>query len=93
MGFNFTGHCGYADNGKDIVCAAVSSAIYLIINTVTEIINITPKELKIDKGDIVFTIHENDEPQCRILFNGLKAHLFGLEEIYPQNIRVDYMEV
>ena len=32
-GFDVSGHAGYDDSGKDIVCAAVSSMTMLVINT------------------------------------------------------------
>ena len=35
-GFREEGHTGYADDGYDIVCAALSSMTMLIINTVEE---------------------------------------------------------
>ncbi|MGN0643306.1 MAG: ribosomal-processing cysteine protease Prp [Huintestinicola sp.] len=35
-GFDLSGHAGYADRGYDIVCASVSSAAQLVMNTVTE---------------------------------------------------------
>lgn len=93
IGFNIVGHCGYEESGKDIVCAAVSSAVYLIINTLTDVFRISARSLSLNDGMIDFIIYENDELQCRNLFKGLKIHLLGLEEIYPKNIQVDYMEV
>ena len=33
-GFRETGHAGYEDSGKDIICAAISAMTMLIINTV-----------------------------------------------------------
>ena len=35
-GFTISGHSGFADAGKDIVCAAVSSASQLVCNTITD---------------------------------------------------------
>ena len=37
-GFEISGHSGYAEQGSDIICASVSSAAYMAVNTVTEII-------------------------------------------------------
>ena len=42
MGFRVEGHSGYAEEGADIVCAAVSSAAYLIVNSVTEVRGVSP---------------------------------------------------
>ena len=38
-GFEITGHAG-GNAGSDIVCAAVSSAVYMAANTVTDVINV-----------------------------------------------------
>lgn len=38
LGFEVSGHAGYAQKGHDIVCACVSSAVQLTANTVTEVI-------------------------------------------------------
>lgn len=93
LGFKVLGHCGYAENGKDIVCSAVSSAVYMVINTITEILKVNLNVLSVDDGNMDIRIDENDECLCRVLFNGLKLHLLSLEEMYPKNIKVNYMEV
>ena len=38
-GFSVSGHAGYADSGKDIVCAAVSSAVQLTANGITVVLH------------------------------------------------------
>ena len=37
LGFEISGHSGYAEAGEDIVCAGVSSAVQLTVNAVVEI--------------------------------------------------------
>ncbi len=93
VGFYISGHCNYDSQGKDIVCAAVSSAVYMIINTITDILHISVQRLFIEDGKLEFIINENDEVRTKVLFEGLKTHLIGLEEMYPKNIRINYMEV
>ena len=39
-GFEISGHSDFAEEGSDIVCAAISSAAYMTANTVTEILHI-----------------------------------------------------
>ena len=34
--FSIEGHAGYADAGRDIVCASVTSAVQLTANAITE---------------------------------------------------------
>ena len=42
ISFTVKGHSGSANAGEDIVCAAVSSAVYMAANTVTEILGLSP---------------------------------------------------
>lgn len=93
IGFSILGHCGYEESGKDIVCAAVSSVVYMVINTFTDILNIEVKNVFIEEGRLEFILNENDEIQARTLLEGLKLHLVGLEEMYPKNIQINYVEV
>ena len=92
-GFRVAGHAEYAVSGEDIVCAAVSSAAYLVVNAVTDVVGVTPLSLRAEEGELFFRIEPKDEPVCRVLLTGLKLHLTGLEEQYPDNIHVNYMEV
>ena len=49
--FVVSGHAGYAENGKDIVCASVSSAVQMAINGITEIVK-TNCEVNVKKESI-----------------------------------------
>lgn len=51
VGFQVSGHAGYAEIGKDIVCAAISVLSYNAINTLEEIIKL--------KEEIKYTIDDN----------------------------------
>ena len=93
LGFSITGHAGMAEAGSDILCAAVSSAAYMTANTVLEVLHITPVTLRVDDGDMLFRVAERDEKACKDLFSGFKLHLLGLEEQYPEYLRVRYTEV
>lgn len=93
QGFLMDGHAECGEAGQDIVCAAVSSAAYLVANTLTEICRVTPLSLRVGEGEMFFRIEPKDEPLCRDLLQGLKLHLQGLEEQYPHAIQVGYLEV
>ncbi|WP_099205221.1 ribosomal-processing cysteine protease Prp [Scatolibacter rhodanostii] len=92
-GFGITGHSDYAEEGSDIVCAAVSSAAFMAVNTITDVLLTTPKQLRAQDGDMFFRIEIKDIPMCRIVMEGLKNHLLSLEEQYDDYIRVSYVEV
>lgn len=92
LGFRIAGHAG-GEAGTDIVCAAVSSAAYLVANTVTEVLAVTPLSLRADDEGMFLRLEPRDEPMCRALLEGLRLHLQGLEEQYPEDIRVGYIEI
>lgn len=93
LGFRLNGHAGWGEEGTDIVCAAVSSAAYLTVNTVTDVLSVTPLALRAGEGDMLLRLEERDEPACRTVLQGLKLHLCGLEEQYPSHIKVSYLEI
>lgn len=94
MGFSCSGHAEYAGNGQDIVCAAVSSALYMAANTITDVLCITPDILRADEqSGMALRVSQGDAAACRTVLAGLKLHLIGLEEQYTEYIQVAYMEV
>lgn len=92
-GFRCSGHAGQAQTGLDIVCAAVSSALYMTANTVTDVLGVSPDVLIAEDGFLELRVAEKDMDLCKSLFMGLKLHMQGLEEQYGTYIQVAYMEV
>ena len=94
IGFELCGHSGYAESGKDIVCSAVSSAAYMTVNTITDVMGI-PADVNINEsiGYMKILISTKDALLCKDILNGFKSHLLFLEEIYSKNINVNYTEV
>ncbi len=43
IGFSVKGHAEFADEGEDIVCASVSSAVQLVANAITDFFAIKQK--------------------------------------------------
>lgn len=85
-GFTLKGHAGAAECGQDIVCAAVSSAAYMAVNTMTEILG---AEVTADVRDGFMKISlcgENDAASDMIA--GLRLHLKTLAEDYPDFIKI-----
>lgn len=90
IGFRVTGHNGNA--GQDIICAAVSSAAYMTANTVTDVIHADAK-IAVEDGYMLVRVLPGQAKSCRSIFEGFKLHMQGLEEQYPNNIKVCYTEV
>ncbi len=93
VGFTIQGHADLDERGSDILCAAVSSAAFLTVNTVTDVLHVTPLALRVEEGDMYLRIEQKDESVCRDILRGLKLHLGNLEEQYPENLRVSYVEI
>ena len=80
-----TGHAGYADKGKDIVCASASSIILSSINLAVEF----NKEVKYtdDLNKIEIINNTNDE-NVKKVFSNMITCLEDLEKQYPDNIKI-----
>lgn len=80
-----TGHAGYADKGKDIVCASASSIILSSINLAIEF----NKDVKYtdDLNKIEIINNTNDENVTKV-FSNMIVSLEELERQYPDNIKI-----
>lgn len=91
-GFELRGHAGAGSAGNDIVCAAVSSAVYMTANTVTEILGVEA-EIQERNGYMKVIIPEDAQEHCKTVMDGLKLHLTALAGQYPRNIHISFAEV
>ena len=94
-GFCCTGHSGYGEEGTDIVCAAISSAVNLAITTITDVLGVKAK-VKVNEKEARITLKlpascEEQEETVQAILAGLMLYLCGLRDDYPNNIEV--MEV
>ena len=87
-GFEIRGHADFADIGKDIVCASVSSAAYMAANTITEIIG-AKADANADNGAMSLKVKEPCE-RTETVLKGLELHLTELAKQYPENIKIIY---
>ncbi len=85
-----TGHAGYAPEGKDIVCAGVTSAVQLTANAVTEILH-APAAIEEGGGRISIELRGQHGPACDFL-RALRLHLELLSKDHPRHITVTVME-
>jgi hypothetical protein len=92
VGFRISGHSGSEAKGNDIICAAVSSAAYMTANTITDVIKADAEVMEKD-GLMLVRVSDKSVRDCRCIFAGFKLHMLGLEEQYPDNMIVSYMEV
>jgi uncharacterized protein YsxB (DUF464 family) len=95
LGFELFGHSGYEETGKDIVCAAISSALYMVVNTLSDVLGVSFEVLTMDDKNAYFKFMINNKNFyiCKSFMMGLKSHFLNIEEQYYKNIRVSYAEV
>ena len=91
-GFRASGHSGYAEEGSDIVCAAVSSAVYMAANTLTDVCGCAA-DIHESDGDLALQVTETDVQKAQNVLQGLQMHLQGLSAQYPKFIKIQSTEV
>ena len=95
-GFDMKGHSGYAPQGEDIVCAALTSAVRLTECAVNDVLGLEAS-VKVREKDASISLKipnglgQTNEKLCQTLLAALLVHCVQLAEEYPENISV--MEV
>jgi len=88
-GFRISGHAGTGVAGKDIVCAAVSSAAYLVANTITEVLEIKA-DTQVDQALMHLTLTKEQAIKAQELLKGFELHMRELEKAHSKNIKLIY---
>ena len=90
-GFSISGHSGYAENGADIVCAAISAVVTMAEATINDVCGAKAKvRVKDEQARITLTLPAScdEEETVQAVLAGMMVTLIGLQEDYP-----DYIEV
>lgn len=84
VGFEISGHS--TQNCKDLngklLCSAISSVAYMVVNTLTEILNVSVSATVKD-GKMKVVLH-NKIKESQPLLLGLKLHFVELSKDYPK---------
>ena len=93
VGFDVQGHSGWGEEGEDIVCAAITSAIRLVECTVNDVMGLCAS-VKVREKDAKISfrlpggLSAPAESTCQNLLAGLMVYLTQLHDEYPENIEV-----
>ena len=90
-GFSVSGHSGYAEAGKDIVCAAISAVVTMAEATINDVCGAKAKvRVKDEQARITLTLPTScdEEETVQAVLSGMLLTLINLREDYP-----DYIEV
>lgn len=91
VGFSVSGHSGYAESGFDIVCAAVSSAVQLTANNITDFFGIAAK-VSADENTVSLRLEVLSDDADKLI-NGLLTHLEFISEEFENNVDIKFTEV
>ena len=90
-GFSVSGHSGYAENGVDIVCAAISAVVTMAEATINDVCGAKAKvRVKEEDARVSLTLPTScdEEESVQAVLAGLLLYLCNLRDEYP-----DYIEV
>ena len=90
-GFSISGHSGYAEQGQDIVCAAISAVVTMAEATINDVCGAKAKvRVKDEQARITLTLPAScdEEESVQAVLSGMLLTLISLREDYP-----DYIEV
>lgn len=81
------GHAGYANRGKDIVCAGVSALTYNLINSMNSFTNdhVAYDELK----DAILIRFKNLSKEGILLVDSFFLGILSIHEQYPDYVKVN----
>ena len=90
-GFTVSGHSGYEERGKDIVCAYVSAVVTMAEATINDVCGAKAK-VRVKEADARITLTLpascDEEESVQAVLAGMLITLCNLREQYP-----DYIEV
>ena len=90
-GVSVSGHSGYAEAGKDIICAAISAVVTMAEATINEVCGAKAKvRVKEEDARVTLTLPAScdEEESVQAVLAGLLLYLCNLRDEYP-----DYIEV
>ena len=88
VSFELSGHSDAGEEGTDIVCSAISSAVYMAANTITEILKLNPETVVRD-GYLKVQMNIEDARKSKVITDGLYLHLSELQNQYPNNLKLE----
>ena len=91
-GFELKGHSGFDRSGSDILCAAISSAAYMTVNAITDVLFLNA-DISEEDGYMKMKLSSQDAVKAQDILKGFELHMNGLSEQYQRNIKVIYSEV
>ena len=91
-----SGHTDFAEEGSDIVCASISSVIFMALNGIEKVLN-TQFGYKAKAGSVEFILpcdlNDDKIKEINILLDSMYLFLLDLQSQYPNNVKITELEV
>ena len=93
-----SGHTGYDEEGRDIVCATISTAIQTCIHGMLTVVDIKGFYLKRDevKGELSFKLPKNlaedQAEKCNLLFDTMYETIKDIQDGYSKYLLMEVIE-
>ena len=87
-GYVVKGHAGWAEEGRDIVCAAVSSLTCTCVNALESVCGLNP-EVRVSKGSMWVRLPGDPGHDAQVVLGVLRQGLTDLREQYPDFIAIN----
>ena len=93
LGFDINGHAGYAEEGSDIICAAVSALTVNAINSIDELTD-DAADVRQDEGYLELRLEGTCSKESSLLLDSLVLGLESIQESYGKKyIKIATKEV
>jgi uncharacterized protein YsxB (DUF464 family) len=97
MGFECSGHSGYAEFGKDIVCASVSSIMQACILGIVKVLKVKAIIEREDKKgyikiELPLDLDKNILDRTQVLFETVRVSIEDLLDGYSKYISMEVIE-
>ncbi len=91
IGMDIQGHAEYAEHGKDIVCAGVSTVAIGLLNAL-DYLN-AKCSCSMENNQISVRVTESDDELTQIILTTAKIQLETIQESYKKYIKIKRQEV
>lgn len=85
--FGIKGHSGYAESGSDIVCAAISSTVWMTVNALENILHLNVKYSAKD-ADVFLEVSDEDMGSAQAFLESFRQFLCNLSAEYEKYLTV-----
>ena len=96
VGFSASGHSGYAEEGSDIVCAAVSALTITCVNSLEALLGVQPQIEGGEDGRLkcLVTLPQNEQTVTgiQLLFGSLMLGLEQMAQDWPKYVKLSIQE-